>query len=33
MSPAGGGPDHFARFIQADTKKWADVITAAGLKK
>jgi tripartite-type tricarboxylate transporter receptor subunit TctC len=33
MDPSGGGPDQFARFIAADTKKWADVIAAAGLKK
>jgi tripartite-type tricarboxylate transporter receptor subunit TctC len=33
MAPAGGGPEVFARHIDADTKKWAELISAVGLKK
>jgi tripartite-type tricarboxylate transporter receptor subunit TctC len=33
MAPAGGGPAVFARHIDADTKRWSEVITALGLKK
>lgn len=33
MDPAGGGPAAFAGYIKADTKKWAEVINALGLKK
>jgi tripartite-type tricarboxylate transporter receptor subunit TctC len=33
MDPAGGGPAAFAGYIEADTKKWAEVINALGLKK
>jgi tripartite-type tricarboxylate transporter receptor subunit TctC len=33
MDPAGGGPGAFASYIEADTKKWAEVINALGLKK
>ena len=30
--PAGGTPEHFEKFIADETKKWGDVIRAAGLK-
>ena len=33
MDSSGGGPAAFASYIQADTKKWAEVINALGLKK
>jgi tripartite-type tricarboxylate transporter receptor subunit TctC len=33
MNPSGGGPTVFASYIEADTKKWAEVITALGLRK
>jgi len=33
MEATGGGPEDFARYIDADTKKWAGVIAAAGLKR
>ena len=33
MDTSGGGPTAFARYIEADTKKWAEVINALGLKK
>jgi tripartite-type tricarboxylate transporter receptor subunit TctC len=29
----GGTPDAFAGFIAGETKKWNDVVTAAGLRK
>jgi tripartite-type tricarboxylate transporter receptor subunit TctC len=33
FDPLGGSPQDFARFIEADIKKWEQVTTAAGLKK
>jgi len=33
MDTSGGGPAAFARYIEADTRKWAEVINALGLKK
>jgi tripartite-type tricarboxylate transporter receptor subunit TctC len=33
MDPSGGGPAAFASYIEADTKKWAEVINALDLKK
>jgi tripartite-type tricarboxylate transporter receptor subunit TctC len=33
MDPAGGSPADFARFIEVDNRKWAEVISAAGLKR
>jgi tripartite-type tricarboxylate transporter receptor subunit TctC len=33
MDPLGGTAEEFARYIEAETKKWADVAAAAGLKK
>ncbi len=33
IGPAGGSPEEFARAIDTDTKKWREVITAAGLKR
>ncbi len=33
FEPLGGKPDEFAKFIAAETVKWADAAKAAGLKK
>jgi tripartite-type tricarboxylate transporter receptor subunit TctC len=33
IDPLGGTPEEFARYIAAETQKWADVAKAAGLKK
>jgi len=33
IEPLGGSPEDFARTIASEIKKWADVVTAAGLKK
>ena len=33
FEPLGGQPDEFAKFIAAETVKWADAAKAAGLKK
>ena len=33
MEPSGGGPAVFARHIETDTKKWAEVISAMGIKR
>jgi hypothetical protein len=33
MDLSGGGLAVFARYIDTDTVKWAEVITALGLKK
>jgi tripartite-type tricarboxylate transporter receptor subunit TctC len=33
MESSGGGPAAFARYIETDTRKWAEVINALGLKK
>ena len=33
MDPAGGGPAAFARFLDADIRKWAEVVTALGLRR
>jgi tripartite-type tricarboxylate transporter receptor subunit TctC len=33
FDPLSGGPEEFARYIQAEMKKWSDVAAAAGLKK
>jgi tripartite-type tricarboxylate transporter receptor subunit TctC len=33
MEALGGGPQAFARYIDDDIKKWAEVISAVGLKK
>jgi tripartite-type tricarboxylate transporter receptor subunit TctC len=30
--PSGMAPDEFARFIDAETKKWAQVVKASGAK-
>jgi tripartite-type tricarboxylate transporter receptor subunit TctC len=32
VEPRPGGPQDFAKFIASESKKWADVITAAGIK-
>jgi tripartite-type tricarboxylate transporter receptor subunit TctC len=32
MAPLGGGPEDFAKAIDADIAKWKEVITAAGLR-
>jgi tripartite-type tricarboxylate transporter receptor subunit TctC len=29
----GGTPEQFGAFINGETKKWNDVVTAAGLRK
>jgi len=31
MEAGGGSPDDFARFIKADTEKWARIIKEAGI--
>jgi len=31
MDPLGGSPEEFARFISADTERWAKVVKQAGL--
>ncbi len=31
--PLKGGPDDFARFVAAETKRWSEAAAAAGLKK
>ena len=31
--PLTGGPDEFTRYIAAETKRWGEAATAAGLKK
>ena len=31
--PAGGTPEEFGAYIASETKKWNDVVTAAGLRK
>jgi tripartite-type tricarboxylate transporter receptor subunit TctC len=33
IDPLGGTPDEFTRYIGSEVKKWADVASAAGLKK
>ena len=33
VDPLGGTPAEFARFIDAELKKWAEVVAAAGLPK
>lgn len=33
IDPVGGTPDDFARLIEAETRKWANVAAAVGLKK
>ena len=33
FEPAGGSPGEFARYIDSEMQKWADVAVAAGLKK
>jgi tripartite-type tricarboxylate transporter receptor subunit TctC len=33
IDPVGGSPDEFARYIESEIKRWAEVATAAGLKK
>jgi tripartite-type tricarboxylate transporter receptor subunit TctC len=33
MGPLGGSPQDFAKAIEADIKRWREVITAAGLKR
>lgn len=33
VDPLGGTPDEFARFIDAELKKWQSVVTAAGLER
>ena len=33
IEPLPGGPAEFTRYIQAETRKWADVVTKAGLVK
>jgi tripartite-type tricarboxylate transporter receptor subunit TctC len=33
MGPLGGTPEDFAKAIDADIRKWKEVITAAGLKR
>jgi tripartite-type tricarboxylate transporter receptor subunit TctC len=33
LDPLGGTPEDFARHIESETKKWADVAQGAGLKK
>ena len=30
--PAGGSPDDFARFIDAEIRKWAAVVRGAGIQ-
>ena len=32
VDPLGGTPEEFARFIDAELKKWAAVVAAAGIK-
>lgn len=33
IDPLGGTPDEFAHYVASEIKKWADVASAAGLKK
>ena len=33
MDTSGGGPASFGSYIEIDTRKWAEVINALGLKK
>jgi tripartite-type tricarboxylate transporter receptor subunit TctC len=33
FEPIGGTPEEFGRYIDSELKKWADVASAAGLKK
>ena len=33
FEPIGGTPEAFGRYIDSELKKWADVASAAGLKK
>jgi tripartite-type tricarboxylate transporter receptor subunit TctC len=33
VDPLGGSPEEFARFIDAELKKWAGVVNEAGIKR
>lgn len=33
IDPVGGTPEEFGRYIEAEIRKWADVATAAGVRK
>jgi tripartite-type tricarboxylate transporter receptor subunit TctC len=33
VDPLGGSPEEFARFIDAELKKWAGVVNEAGVKR
>jgi tripartite-type tricarboxylate transporter receptor subunit TctC len=33
IDPMSGGPEEFARFIAAESKRWGEVAAAAGMKK
>lgn len=33
IDPLGGSPEEFSKFIDADIKKWEQVLTASGLRK
>ncbi len=33
LSPLGGTPDEFARFLDAERKRWTAVVESAGLRK
>lgn len=33
VDPLGGSPEEFARFIDVELKKWASVVTDAGIKQ
>ena len=33
VDPLGGSPEEFARFIDAELKKWAGVVQDAGIRR